>query len=188
MNPSSQYPTRRIEPPHHNHQSSPPRVQSIYDRPLGGNGGTRPGPAVSLSAFALLYSELVQYHQNKSSSMNDLEGNLERCGMEVGTKVLELVSFRERSYKRETRLMNILHHLSITIWRYLFGRSADSLERSMDNDDEYMIYDDRAVTSSFCNVRSVDAFVSGIIAGVLNASGFGARVTAHSVSAGGDEG
>jgi len=85
--------------------------------------------------------------------------------------------------------MAILHHLSITIWRYLFGRSADSLEQSMDNDDEYMIYDDRPIASSFCNVRSVDAFVSGIIAGILGAAGFGARVSAHSVGGGGgDEG
>jgi len=127
--------------------------------------------SVSLSAFAYLFSELVQYHQNKVTSISDLERRLEEAGYDVGLKAVELAAFRSKEYKRETRLMSILHFVSGTIWKSLFGRAADSLERSIDNDDEYMIVDYMPITSSYISVPSdlgqlsVDSYISGIISG-----------------------
>ena len=74
------------------------------------------------------------------------------------------------------------------MWKHLFGKGADSLERSIDNADEYMIFDNNPITSTFLSSHqiSADAYISGIIAGVLEGAGFTARVTAHSLSA--DEG
>ena len=89
--------------------------------------------------------------------------------------------------KRETRLMSILHFVSSSVWKSLFGKSADSLERSIHNQDEFMIVDYEPITSTFVSVPqdlgqlSADAYVSGIIAGVLDGAGFSARVTAHNV-------
>jgi hypothetical protein len=89
--------------------------------------------------------------------------------------------------KREIRLMSILHFVSSSVWKSLFGRSADSLERSIDHADEYMIIDYEPIASTFVSVPtdlgqlSADAYVSGIIAGVLDGAGFSARVTAHNV-------
>lgn len=89
--------------------------------------------------------------------------------------------------KREIRLMSILHFVSSSVWKSLFGRSADSLERSIDHADEYMIIDYEPIASTFVSVPtdlgqlSADAYVSGIIAGVLDGAGFAARVTAHNV-------
>jgi hypothetical protein len=83
--------------------------------------------------------------------------------------------------------MNILQFVSSVVWKSLFGKSADSLERSIDHSDEYMIVDYGPLTSTFVSVPSdlgqlsADAFVSGIISGVLEGSGFPARVTAHTV-------
>jgi trafficking protein particle complex subunit 5 len=83
--------------------------------------------------------------------------------------------------------MQILQFVSSTIWKSLFGKPADSLERSIDHSDEFMIVDYEPLTSTYVSVPadlgqlSVDAFVSGILAGVLDAAGFSARVTAHSV-------
>ena len=51
---------------------------------------------VSLSAFAYLYSELVQYHQNRVDSISELERRLESAGYGVGLKVLELLAYRSR--------------------------------------------------------------------------------------------
>ena len=51
---------------------------------------------VSLSAFAYLYSELVQYHQNNVDSISELERRLESSGFGVGLKVLELMAYRQR--------------------------------------------------------------------------------------------
>jgi hypothetical protein len=83
--------------------------------------------------------------------------------------------------------MSILHFVSSYVWKTLFGKSADSLERSIDHADEYMIVDYEPITSTFVSVPSdlgqlsADAYLSGIIAGVLDGAGFSARVTAHGV-------
>lgn len=84
--------------------------------------------------------------------------------------------------------MNILQFVSAQVWKSLFGKPADSLERSIDHSDEFMIVDYEPLTSTYVSVPSdlgqlsVDAFISGIIAGVLDGAGFSARVTAHSVA------
>lgn len=165
---------------------------NILDRPLGRSGGVLRGSSdqgtVSLSAFALLYSELVQYHQSRVASISELERRLESSGYGVGLRVLELLAYRSRENKREIRLMSILHFVSSTVWKSLFGKSADSLERSIDNADEFMIVDYEPLTSTYVSVPSdlgqlsVDAYMSGIISGVLEGAGFPARVTAHSVA------
>lgn len=83
--------------------------------------------------------------------------------------------------------MSILQFVSTNVWKALFSKPADSLERSIDHDDEFMIIDHEPITSTFVSVPadfgqlSVDAYVSGIICGVLAGAGFDARVTAHSV-------
>lgn len=83
--------------------------------------------------------------------------------------------------------MNILQFVSTQVWKSLFGKPADSLERSIDHADEFMIVDYEPLTSTFATVPSdfgqlsVDAYMSGIIAGVLTGAGFSARVTAHNV-------
>jgi hypothetical protein len=96
---------------------------------------------VSLSAFSYLFSEIVQYHQNRVDSISELERRLEATGYGVGLRVLELLAYRSREYKRETKLMNILQFVSTTVWKALFGKAADSLERSIDHADEFMIVD-----------------------------------------------
>lgn len=50
--------------------------------------------SVSLSAFAYVYSELVQYHQGRAASISELERRLESAGYGVGLKVLECVAYR----------------------------------------------------------------------------------------------
>jgi Transport protein particle (TRAPP) component len=60
---------------------------------LSADGGTL---AVSASIFGFLYSEIVQYHQNRVDSINDLERRLEATGYGVGLRVLELLAYRSR--------------------------------------------------------------------------------------------
>lgn len=159
--------------------SSSSSSSSILDRPIAKQRTDQ----VSLSAFSYLYSELVQYHQSRVSNISELEDKLVGSGYGVGFKVLELLAYRSRESKRETRIMSILQFVSSTVWKTLFGRPADSLERSIDHADEYMIFDYNPITSNFVSIHqsSADAYVSGIIAGVLEGAGFTARVTAHTV-------
>lgn len=51
---------------------------------------------VSLSAFAFLFSELVQYCQQRVSRVTELENRLEEVGFRVGERVLELCCYREK--------------------------------------------------------------------------------------------
>ena len=101
---------------------------------------------VSLSIFAYLYSEVVQYHQNRVDSISELERRLEASGYGVGLKVLELLTYRNKDYTRETSLMNMLQFVSTTAWKSLFRKAADSLERSIDHSDEFMIVQYSALT------------------------------------------
>ena len=79
--------------------------------------------------------------------------------------------------------MNVLQFVSSQCWKALFNKPADSLERSIDHADEYMIVDYTPLTSTYIRLGSgVDAYISGIIAGILAGAGFPARVTAHSVA------
>jgi len=89
---------------------------------------------------------MVQYHQNRVDSINELERRLEQTGFGVGLRVLELLAFRQRDYKRETKLMNILQFISTQVWKSLFQKAADSLERSIDHADEFMIVDYTPIT------------------------------------------
>lgn len=67
----------------------------------------------------------------------------------------------------------------------LFGRPADSLEQSTTNKNEYMIIDNSPVTGLYISVPkemsqlSVAAWIAGVVEGVCDAAGFGAKVSAH---------
>ena len=86
--------------------------------------------------------------------------------------------------------MNVLHFVHTQVWKALFGKNSDSLEKSFDKEDEYMIIDYEPITSTFVSVPpqfgqlSADAYIAGIVAGVLDGAGFSANVTAHSVKLG----
>jgi hypothetical protein len=58
---------------------------------------------VSLSAFAFLFSELVQYCQQRVSRVTELENRLEQVGFRVGERVLELCCYREKVRQNPNR-------------------------------------------------------------------------------------
>eukprot|EP01099_Mayorella_cantabrigiensis_P000453 TRINITY_DN1207_c0_g4_i1.p1 TRINITY_DN1207_c0_g4~~TRINITY_DN1207_c0_g4_i1.p1 ORF type:complete len:206 (-),score=43.48 TRINITY_DN1207_c0_g4_i1:190-756(-) len=155
------------------------RRQNNLDRPLS-KGKTE----VSFSAFSLLFSEIVQYSQSRVTHMNELERRLGDLGYDVGIRVLELISYRENKTKRETRLLNILSFIHSIVWKVLFGRQADSVQKATGSESEYMITDKLLVTKFVSNPKDIihlncGAFVAGIIEGVLH----GAEFTPESVSA-----
>lgn len=50
--------------------------------------------------------------------------------------MLELLVWRDRNPKRETRVLSILYFIHTALWKGLFGKQADSLEKSTENEDE----------------------------------------------------
>ncbi|SCV71482.1 BQ2448_3070 [Microbotryum intermedium] len=119
-------------------------------------------------------------------------------GYRVGVRLLELLPLRDQLHplsslrsppppSRTLRLLPILTYVHSTVYRYLFNRAADSLERSTENADEYMIGDNDMVLTRNIEVPkemselSCAALVAGIVEAVLDGAGFPSRVTAHSV-------
>ncbi|KAF3637996.1 Trafficking protein particle complex subunit 5 [Capsicum annuum] len=150
---------------------------NVLERPL-----SKGKQEVSLSAFAFLFSELVQYNQTQVDNITELERRLEDAGYAVGARILELLCHREKGNRRETRLLGILSFVHSTVWKV-----ADSLEKGTEHEDEYMISEKELLVNRFISIPkdmgafNCGAFVAGIVRGVLENAGFPAVVTAHFV-------
>ncbi|XKL61018.1 hypothetical protein PGB90_008075 [Kerria lacca] len=152
---------------------------SILDKSLSKGKGE-----VNLTCFALLFLEIIQYCQNRSHSIPELQNKLSEFGKDVGSKLIDIVFIRrEKNYKREIKLLDILIFIKSTFWKNLFGKEADKLEQA--NDDEYYLKEKDPLVNKFISVPKDKAilncavFTAGIIEAVLNSCGFEAKVTAH---------
>lgn len=89
---------------------------------------------------------------------------------------------------RHTRLLPVLHYVHTTLFKYLFGRPASSLEKSTEADDEYMIGDDEPVLDRGIQVPkdmaqlNTNALLAGVVEAVMDGLGF---VSSIARSAGG---
>ncbi|KAI8844438.1 NO signaling/Golgi transport ligand-binding domain-containing protein [Chytriomyces cf. hyalinus JEL632] len=157
----------------------------ILDRTLAKGKGTN---ETSLAAFSFLFSELIQYSQKRVAGIADLEKRLANLGYRVGLRTLELTLWREKNAKRETRVLQMLLFINSTLWKALFAKPADSLQKSNDNDDEYMITDNDPLILKYISAPkeyasfNAGAFVAGVVEAVLDACHFPSRVTAHSTA------
>jgi hypothetical protein len=81
----------------------------------------------------------------------------------------------------------LLQYIHTPLFKYLFSKPADALEKSTEHADEYMVYDNNPVLTKSINVPldmtslNCSAITAGIVEAVLDGWGFPARVTAHSV-------
>ena len=161
---------------------------SILDRPIG------PKKPVAASSWCYLFSELVAYSQARVQKIADLERKLEEAGHGIGVRMLELFSHRDRAWRRETRLVQMLQFVSSVCWKNLYGKAADALEKSTGNDDEYLIHELDPLPNRFISVPrdlgtlNCAAFNAGLISGILDAAGLTAKVTAHNVAIDGEPG
>ncbi|NWY22566.1 trafficking protein particle complex subunit 5 [Corvus hawaiiensis] len=152
----------------------------VLERALG-----RPRSELSLAAFALLFSELVQYCQRRVASVAELQARLARLGHHVGLRALDALVARERPGRRETKVLGVLLFVKGPLWRALFGREADKLEQANDDDRTFYVIEREPVVNTFVSVPRENsslncaAFAAGLLEAVLGAAGFPARVSAH---------
>ncbi|KAM8793930.1 TPPC5 protein, partial [Eudromia elegans] len=152
----------------------------LLERPLG-----RPRGDVSLGAFALLFSELVQYCQNRVYSVAELQAQLASLGHQVGQRLLDVLVSREKGGRRETKLLGALLFVKGPAWRALFGKEADKLEQANDDERTYYIIERQALVNAFISAPrehsslNCAAFTAGLVEALLAAAGFPAKVTAH---------
>eukprot|EP00347_Sterkiella_histriomuscorum_P011354 403372774 len=186
-----------------------PSGQTLADYAFEKN--LKPRPEVSLSLFSFMFSEIVQQLMKQEKNVpaqgignpagngmqeshlqNDLEHQLYYLGVPVGEKLLELLFYREKggisgacqNGKRETKLVNMLHFINNVMWKQLFGKPADGLEQSIEDEDEYRILDKNPVTNKFTSMGKVtnvncSSYIAGIIEGVLSSCRMYCKVTAH---------
>ena len=61
-------------------------------------------------------------------------------GYRIGTRVLELMTWRNEAQtkapKREIRFLPALMSIHTQVWRAVFGKPADAIEKGVDNNDE----------------------------------------------------
>jgi hypothetical protein len=70
--------------------------------------------------------------------INDIACRLCDLGASVGARLLDLLTYREKGTRRELRLVGMLSFVQTIVWKALFGKPADSLERSIEHEDECM--------------------------------------------------
>ncbi|GAW82858.1 trafficking protein particle complex subunit 5 [Plasmodium gonderi] len=140
---------------------------------------------VSLSAFSILFSEIVQYCLCKSKRGYRIEDSLHEMGLRVGYKLNEYLPYKNKT-KRFINIISALTFLSKHVWKYLFQHSSDLL-KSQDSVYEYMICDKNILLNKFITVPkdygniNCASFAAGIVEGFLCSSEFQAEVTAHTV-------
>lgn len=166
---------------------------SIYDRNLH-----RGMHEISLSSMSFLFMEVIRMSLNGSESLLQMERKLNNLGYRVGLRLLELVSLRENfnnnlassgksnTAQRHVRVLEILQFVKESIWPCIFGKEADNLEKSVQNENQYMIIDSDPILSRYICVPKeyegldCESFVAGIVEGLLDISYFRCEVTAHS--------
>ncbi|KUJ22065.1 TRAPP I complex [Mollisia scopiformis] len=168
----------------------PSNGKTIYHRPLNRSRTQE----LSQSSFAYLFGEMVSYAQKRVTGIQDLEKRLNVQGHPIGLKLLDLLLYREppRTQTRPLHIIALLQFITTILWRHLFSRPADALEKSSNPDtpEEYMISDNEPLVNQYISVPkemnqlNCAAFVAGIVEGVCDGAGFPARVTAHSVGKG----
>ena len=151
------------------------------DKPLAKVGKSD----VSLSSFAFLFSEIIQYSHQRVSSVPELHDKLSEFGQRVGRSMIDLTFHREKHGKRETRVVNILIFIKSSLWRNLFGKEADGIEKAVDFDNTYYLIEKESLVNKYISVPSEKGafnaanFSAGIIEGFLRGSLFPAKVSAH---------
>lgn len=146
---------------------------SILDKPLSRGKGE-----VSLNAFSLLFSEIVQYSAGRVLTVTELQNRLHDLGYDVGIRVIDLYFVRERNSKRETKMINILLFVKTTLWKCLFGKEADKVEHANDEECTYYILEKEPLVNKYISVPkdkgslNCASFTAGIIEAVLVNSGY----------------
>ncbi|XP_076027301.1 LOW QUALITY PROTEIN: trafficking protein particle complex subunit 5 [Genypterus blacodes] len=152
----------------------------LLERPL-----SRPKTEVSVSAFALLFLEVVQYCQSRVYSVSELQARLAGLGRSVGAALLDVLVLREKTGKRENKVLNILLFIKVSVWKALFGKEADKLEQANDDDKTYYIIKKEPLVNTYISVPKENstlkcaAFTGGIVEAILTHTGFPAKVTVY---------
>lgn len=97
--------------------------------------------------------------------------------------MLELSFLREKNYKRELKIIPMLQFINNNVWKMLFNKQADGLQKSTDDPHEYRIIENFPIFNKFIPLSKLNSFncasfTAGIIEGFLNSADFRCKVSA----------
>ena len=78
-----------------------------------------------MPALAHLFCEIVTSAMKASTETEDTESLLHAMGVRIGMRSLDSLYFKEKPFRRETKLLSFLQFLVGPAWKQLFGRTAD---------------------------------------------------------------
>lgn len=144
-----------------------------------------PSPNINPSAFSLLFCELVEYSQSKSSTIQELQTRLSDAGRHIGYRIVDLIVNRDKNFRRETKVINMLMFIKTVFWRTLFNKDADKLEQANDDNSVYYIIESEPITNKFVSMPkdkgnlNCASFIAGMIEAALDQCCFPCKVTVH---------
>jgi hypothetical protein len=131
------------------HLLSPTSSPKLSSTPRRGSAGSMISNGGSLFASRLLSRDL----STQIFRLNTL-------GYRIGMRVLELNVWRTESAskapKREIKFLSALMSIHTQIWRTVFGKPADAIEKSVENDDECMFLTPRPSRAIELDIRRHD--------------------------------
>ncbi|KAK7492878.1 hypothetical protein BaRGS_00015825 [Batillaria attramentaria] len=142
-------------------------------------------PEVNAATYALLFSEIVQYCQNRVYTVPELQNKLAEMGQHVGSHLLDVLFLREKGFKREIKLLSMLIFIKSNFWKTVFGKEAEKLEQANDDERTYFIIEKEPLVNKYISVPkdkgslNCAAFTAGMLEAVLNGANFPAKVTVH---------
>ncbi|XP_075249972.1 trafficking protein particle complex subunit 5-like [Convolutriloba macropyga] len=144
---------------------------ALVNKPL--NKLSTKNAEINLSAFALLFREMVNYCDSRVTTIEDQHAKLCEMGKHVGSRYLELVWFREKQYKRENRLIHLLTFVQKNLWRALFNKEIDNLEQQVDSENAiYYLIEKEPLVNRLVPVEgsglNCAAFNAGIVQGKVS--------------------
>ena len=146
--------------------------QSNYDL------NSKESKSVSLSLFSYLFAELI-FYLNCRDETKPLQQKLNEVGYPIGQRILELCAYKRKS-PRFIKIESILLFIHNEVWKLLFGDKADELDKSLEDENEYRIYDSKAIINRYLATKTEQVncgdYVAGIIQGILCAADFPAKV------------
>ncbi|VDM44222.1 unnamed protein product [Toxocara canis] len=116
---------------------------------------------------------MIRFANNRSNSVTDLQDKLADYGKFVGSRLLDVIVLREKGYRRETKLLNMLMFVKGTVWKNLFNKEADKLERSNDDPCQYLLIEKEPIVNTYISVPkdkgglNCASFIAGIVEAIL---------------------
>uniref|UniRef100_A0A0N4ZSW8 Trafficking protein particle complex subunit 5 n=1 Tax=Parastrongyloides trichosuri TaxID=131310 RepID=A0A0N4ZSW8_PARTI len=152
----------------------------ILDKPLN-----KSRPKVSTTPYVFLFGEIVKYAQHKAKNTNEFQEILSNFGRFVGRKSHDSIYLKEKGYKRDNKFHNVLLFIKGPMWKNLWGKEVDKVEKSNEDPCKYFFFEKEPVINTYISQRkdktdiNCATFNAGIIEAILTELGYACKVSAH---------